>query len=176
MTRLILAVVFLVTACAPSALTVGVAPAGTGAATPSASPTSSVPSSPKPKPTPSVLALAEAYLVVADTYNRARTRLVNVNTRNWKLANFRAWCGDLVRITDAFVTGMTKIPFSSAAMKKDAAALIAEAKLEVKAFKRCAVAKSMTTVRKSAETADALTPKGTAAAQRLRRDLGLPTR
>lgn len=175
MRRIVVAVAFLVAACSPSALTQVVDPARV-TAPPVAGPTSSVVASPTALPTPSVLALAEAYLVVANKYNHARDIQLSYSTAGWKLSTYREWCAEWVRITDAFVAGMSKIAFTSAAMKRDATALIKELKQESAAFKKCTVAKTLATVKKSAATVDRLTPSGTAAAQRLREDLGLPTK
>lgn len=175
MRRILCAVVFLVAGCSPSALTQVVDPAKV-TAPPAPVSTSSVVASPTALPTPSVLALSEAYLVVANKYNHGRDVQLSYSTAGWKLSTYREWCGEWVRITDAFVAGMSKIPFTTAAMKRDAAALIKESKQEAAAFRKCTVAKTLATVKKSAATVDRLTPSGTAAAQRLREDLGLPTR
>jgi hypothetical protein len=179
MKALVLAMAVLAAACAPSPLSqVDIQGVATASPSPSPSPgpSGSGVASPAPAPTMSVLALGEAYLVVADRYNHAREFLLVAPATRWGLADFRSWCAEFQRVTDAFVAGMTKIPFTSAAMKKDAAALIKESKLEIQAFKRCTAAKSIATVKKSAATVDRLTPSGTAASQRLRLDLGLPTR
>lgn len=174
MTRFLLAIVFLAAACSPSAFTQGLP--GTVAATPHSSLSApTVTTTATPKPTPSVLALGEAYLVVADQYNHGRDRIWSDANSTWTLANLRYACAGLVVTTDEYVAGLSKIPFTTAAMKKDAAALVKEAKLESQAFRSCAKAKSMTTARRGIARVDALTPSGTVAAKQLRKDLGLST-
>ena len=173
MKRFALMVVVLAAACSPSALS-QIAGTSTAAVTPSPSPSAFGSMSPAPKPTPTVQALGEAYLVVADKYNHSRDRLVMTVTYG-QLAEIRVVCSLLAGTTDEYVAGLTKIPFTTAKMKKDAAALAKEAKLEAKAFRRCAAAKTMTTLRKNLLEVDRLTPSGTVAAKKLRGDLGLST-
>jgi hypothetical protein len=170
---LFLAALFLAAGCTSSPFSQIVGPGAAGSFAPA--PTD-VATSPRPKPTPTVLSLGEAYIVVADAYNHARARLLSMPGRSWTLADFKIWCGDLAGMTDEYVVGIGKIPFTATEMKKHALALAKESNLESKAFKRCAAAKSMATVKRNLGTVDSLTPSGVAAAQKLRLDLGLSTR
>lgn len=160
--------------CATSPLTLSVAPTSPPVATPTPGNTVATPS---PIPTPTLLALGEAYLVLATEANRWRERLdvaVVIGVYQRTLESWHRVCRVLVDTDQRFIDGVAAIPFTTP-FKTLARDLIAKRRVVAALDTKCLKAKTRASAEKfflQIVTADG--PAGRAS-EKLRLALGLAT-